>query len=578
MADDATPIPAGTVGEPVRVEGLRGLWLLVRKGLRCLYNYRFVVLNQSLFKVVFSALFMLLTLAGLFAVFYAGFEFLDQIGGVGVMIINRLFALFFFGLGILLILSSTITSYTTYYQSPEMPYLLLRPLHLRDVLTYKYGETVVMSSWAFFFIILPFVGAYATYESLSIWFTLWTLLFSVPFALLCCALGTLLTFVMVRYLPRGKPLALLVTAFLAGMGLVALAAVQGVLRDTGSDHRLLLSRLVPGFQLTSHPIWPSYWVAEGMMTMSRGQWTRGILFFALLGSWVLALGMAVRAVGELLFYDCWQRVLGAGSRISRKPVMLRSLDSLLQRVLPSDFRALLMKDLRVFLRDPAQWSQGLIFYGILGLYFVNLRNLQYHTLSEEWRNVIAFLNVFSVAAVMCSVGARFVYPQLSLEGHGFWIVGMSPVTMTRVLIAKFSSALAVLGTVSVALMAVSVRMLGVDPGIQTAALVIAVCMSVAVAGMATGFGALFIDLKQRNPAAIISSFGGTLNLVLTLGFMFAAILPFAALYHLHIGGRLPTHSHQTAVLGAYAYLAAITAAATITPLLLGSRSLRSREY
>jgi len=42
-----------------------------------------------------------------------------------------------------------------------------------------------------------------------------------------------------------------------------------------------------------------------------------------------------------------------------------------------------------------------------------------------------------LSAVMCSVGARFVYPQLSLEGHGFWIVGMSPVTMGRVLFSKF---------------------------------------------------------------------------------------------------------------------------------------------
>jgi ABC-2 type transport system permease protein len=572
---DAHPIrPA----ETTRVEGFRGLLLLLRKGLRYVYNYRFVVMDQSLFKVVFSTLFMTVTLACLFGVFYAGFEFLDQIGGVGVMIINRLFALFFFGLGILLILSSTITSYTTYYQSPEMPYLLLRPLHLRDVLTYKYGQTVLMSSWAFFFIILPFVGAYAAYESLSIWFTVWTLLYSVPFALLCCALGTLITFVMVRYLPRGKPLALLVTAFLAGMGLAVLGAVQGVLRDTGTDQMLLLSRLVPGFQLTSHPIWPSYWVAEGMMTMSRGQWGRGMLFLALLSSWVLVLGMAIRAAGVRLFYDGWQQVLSAGSRTSRKPVMLRSLDTLLRWVLPTDFRALLMKDLRVFLRDPAQWSQGLIFYGILGLYFVNLRNLQYHTLSEQWRNIIAFLNVFSVAAVMCSVGARFIYPQLSLEGQGFWIVGMSPVTMGRVLLAKFAAALVVLGSVSVVLMAVSVRMLGVDPGVQTAALAIAVCMSIAVAGMAIGFGAVFIDLKQRNPAAIISSFGGTLNLVLTLGFMFAAILPFAALYHLHIGGRLPTHAHQIAVNAAYGYLAVITATAASIPLLLGRHSLRIREF
>jgi ABC-2 type transport system permease protein len=135
---------------------------------------------------------------------------------------------------------------------------------------------------------------------------------------------------------------------------------------------------------------------------------------------------------------------------------------------------------------------------------------------------------------MCSVGARFVYPQLSLEGHGLWIVGMSPVTMGRVLFSKFFSAWQVLAAVSFTLMYLSVEMLRVDSGIKFAALAIALAMACSVSGMSTGFGALFLDLKQRNPAAIMSSFGGTLNLVMSLGFMFVVIVPVAALYHLHI--------------------------------------------
>ena len=68
---------------------------------------------------------------GLWFLFYGGFRFLDVMGGVGLMIINRLFALFFLGLGMLLVLSSSITAYTTLFQSREMPYLLLRPLHFQ---------------------------------------------------------------------------------------------------------------------------------------------------------------------------------------------------------------------------------------------------------------------------------------------------------------------------------------------------------------------------------------------------------------------------------------------------------------
>jgi ABC-2 type transport system permease protein len=362
------------------------------------------------------------------------------------------------------------------------------------------------------------------------------------------------------------------------MGFLTLRAVQGVLQDAGSDSMLLLSKLIPGFQLTSHPLWPSYWVAEGMMSMSRGQWSRGLMFFALLSSWVLVLNIWIRSAGTALFYDGWQKVLSSATRVGHKPVMLAPLERFLRGFTPTDFRALLMKDVRVFLRDPAQWSQGLIFYGILGLYFINLRNLQYHTLSEEWRNVIAFLNVFSVSAVMCSVGARFIYPQLSLEGQGFWIVGMSPVTMGRVLVSKFVAALSVLLMISVGLMFLSVQMLRVDPGIRFSAMAISVAMSLSVAGMSTGLGAVFIDLKQRNPAAIISSFGGTLNLVLSLAFMFFAIVPFAAVFHFQTGGRIGMDAHLTVVRSTYVYLVGITLITTAVPLLLGRRSLREREF
>ena len=101
-----------------RLDGFRGLSLLLRKGCRYLFNYRRVAMDQSRFKLIFSGSFMVMTLLALYGIFYGLFYFLDSFGGVGVMIINRLFALFFFGLGMLLTLSSTITAYSTFYQSP----------------------------------------------------------------------------------------------------------------------------------------------------------------------------------------------------------------------------------------------------------------------------------------------------------------------------------------------------------------------------------------------------------------------------------------------------------------------------
>jgi len=167
---------------------------------------------------------------------------------------------------------------------------------------------------------------------------------------------------------------------------------------------------------------------------------------------------------------------------------------------------------------------------------------------------------------------------LSLEGQGFWIVGMSPVTMGRVLASKFVAAVTVLLFVSVILMYLSVEMLQVFTGVKTAALAIALTMSFAVAGMSTGLGAVFLDLKQRNPAAIISSFGGTLNLVFSLLFMFMAIIPFAGIYHFRSSGHLHGIWFTNGVAAAYIYLFLITLIAVWLPLTLGRKSLLAREF
>lgn len=556
---------------------MTGLPLLIRKGLRVGGHYVRSLRDQSVFKVGFTVIFTLGCMLGLFFLFYGGFRFLDGLGGVGLLVIRQLFALFFFGLGGILVMSSGISAYSTMYQSREVPYLLLRPVSLGDIILYKYLEAALMSSWAFFVVIIPYVAAYASYEKLSPWFSLWTLVFSLPFVLLCAVVGTTLCILLVRILPRGRNLMLLIGLLIAGVLAWVGHSVHGAVAGSTSDNAVLLQKLIPGFALAAHPLWPSHWVAEGIMSMSQQRWGRGLCFLLLLISYVGVGAMLVHRLGVRLFYDGWQRVIGTGRRglaESRVVAMLhRSLG-----FLPHDFRAMFFKDMRVFFRDPAQWTQGLIFFGILGFYFVNLRNLQYHTLPEAFRNLIAFLNIFSVSAVMCAVGARFVFPQLSLEGQGFWIVGMSPVTMGRVLFTKFLTSSFIMMSISMVLMLLSMHMLNVDSDVKVVSLMIAVAMSFGLSGLATGLGGIFMDLKQRNPAAIISSFGGTLNLVLSLVFVLCVIFPFAVVFHFDVKLNGGLGWFRFGVGAAFASMVLATILATMVPLGLARRSLDARDY
>ena len=99
--------------------------------------------------------------------------------------------------------------------------------------------------------------------------------------------------------------------------------------------------------------------------------------------------------------------------------------------LPRPIRLLILKDLRTFRRDPAQWSQFLIFFGLLAFYFLNIRRLGYDVQSPYWRNLVSFLNLAVTALILSTFTSRFIFPLLSLEGRNFWVLGLLPLRRER---------------------------------------------------------------------------------------------------------------------------------------------------
>ena len=538
-------------------------------------NLRRLLRRESVFKVVFILAFAFGLMGGFFALFLDAFRFLSALGGASFMITRRLFSLFFLGLGVMLALSNIVTSYSTLFRSRETSFLLTSPVDIRSLVTYKYLESTLLSSWAFLFLIIPFTAAYTLHEELGLIFAFWTAAFSIPFVLLCGGLGTLIALLAVRWMPRGRLFRIGAIAAVVALTLRPLLDFRPVnLQDQPS---FVLNRLLPGLQLASHPLAPNHWSAEGILLLSGGDFARGGMFWLTLVANTLVLALLIQWLGTRTFFPAWQRVAGEGGARRRPAELLGWLQPAL-RFLPHDIRGMILKDIRAFLRDPLQWSQALIFFGLLAIYFGSFRSFRYDALPDVWRNLIVFLNIFSVASVICSLASRFVFPQLSLEGHSFWILGVAPTGMRRILITKFLLAATAIILVSASLMGLATWMLQVGPALKAISIGLAVAISLAVSAMATGLGAIFLDLKQPNPVAIISGFGGTMNLALSLGLMLTSILPFGLLWHWHLQGRISDTVFVRGNLAAAAWLGILTLLATVIPLWLGARSLARREY
>src|SRR6185436_2535159 len=154
-----------------------------------------------------------------------------------------------------------------------------------------------------------------------------------------------------------------------------------------------------------------------------------------------------------------QREATAKRQRDRKASLLERALNLLN-VFSQPTAALVLKDIRLFWRDPGQWIQFMIFFGLLCIYVLNLRNVAFNFPNPFWEVMISYLNLAASALTLSTLTTRFVFPQFSLEGRRLWILGLAPVGLRRVIHQKFWLSCVTASVITVSLMAASSLTLG----------------------------------------------------------------------------------------------------------------------
>jgi ABC-2 type transport system permease protein len=342
-----------------------------------------------------------------------------------------------------------------------------------------------------------------------------------PFVIIPALLGSWIIMFFVRFL--GRPIVRRSLIFLAVATIITLIVVVKPVTEaeTAGEH---FGEIFRHTRVSLNPFLPSAWLAKSVLGWSEGLPRQGWFFFLMLMSNAL-MGLVVgfEVVGRC-FYASWAAALASRAEQSMRRFearRVRSRRSLLERVvdlarpISGPGAALILKDIRLFWRDPAQWIQFMIFFGLLCIYVLNLRNISVSITSQFWETMISDLNLAATALTLSTLTTRFVFPQFSLEGRRIWILGLSPIGLQNVLLQKFwMSFLAALG-ITASLMVTSSVMLGL-PWSKVLFFVGAITvMSASLCGIAVGLSALFPNFKEENPSKIVSGFGGTLCLVIS---------------------------------------------------------------
>lgn len=454
--------------------------------------------------------------------FHAGLKFLYNFPLVGSLLSQRVLFLIFGFFFVMLMFSNLVIGYTTLFRNRETAWFLTLPVRPTQIYQWKFFEALVVSSWALIFLSAPMMLAYGQVRHVPWTFYLQVAALYVPFVVLPALLGSWAVVLLARYASGRRTKMFL----LAGCALALIWLFVGVKPATepvSQNEALTFEGLLRHTRASLNPYLPSAWVARATLAWSDGLARQGWFYFCLLLSNAL-MGMMVgfEVVGRG-FHASWAATFAsraarslAKAEARRRGPARRSLLELtaeIPRRLSRPGTALLVKDIRLFWRDPTQWTQFMIFFGLLCIYVANLRNVAANFDSPFWEMVIAYLNLAACALTLSTLTTRFVFPQFSLEGRRIWILGLAPFGLRKVLFQKFWFAFFITALITGVVMMVSCRILHFSAWKTAAFLAAIVLMSATLSGMAAGLGALFPNFREDNPSKIVSGFGGTLCLV-----------------------------------------------------------------
>jgi ABC-2 type transport system permease protein len=510
-----------------------------------------------------------------------------QVELVGVLIPRKMMSLVLLILVSILLISTTISSFSIFYLSDDLVLLFSTPVPLGPLYYARFLEMTLHASWMVVFFGLPVFLAYgAVYSAPATFYLLVALLFP-AFILIPSALGAIIAAVLTRLFSARRSRDLLIVMVLAGF--VFLYLVLRAMQPEKLLEEESFGTLVEFLQMFSAPesrYLPTLWMTEALYPTLVPRPVSGAL--PALGVWTTASALVVISgwVGTALYKNAYARAqegrlrwrMGAGKAAdaARGRFMggwLDRLGGLLGRLTGS----LLVKDLRVFMRDTSQWLQLLLLGALAAVYILNFIYLKVANFS--WFTLYTVNHVL-MGLVISGIAVRFVFPAVSLEGRAFWIVRSAPIRVSAFLHSKLLIHFFPLATLAVFLSVLSCTVIGIPLVFVAISVALMLTMTLGVCALGVGIGAVHPRFTAENPAKIPTGIGGVVFMIASMSyvivFLLASFYPTFVLYTVPLRPENPIH-RPFWMFSSLVILILLGVGAAWAPMALGRRKLQKLE-
>jgi ABC-2 type transport system permease protein len=461
----------------------------------------------------------------------------------------------------MIFMSSMINGLSSFYLSQNLPFLYSLPVPRWRVLAVKYLETWSTSCYLVLLFLACFLFAYARSFHLGWSHYVNSVLLLILFTASPVALGVASLSVLIRFFPVRRihqVVSLFAGVFLGALVIaVRMMKPERLLSPSNTDDFV---RLIKDLTVPSLNHLPSSWAAHIVV---YGAGPHILLLLATAAGSIALLAVVLRAIYDKAFiYSSESRSLKGKPRAMRRS----------PRKSRGAVASLIIKDLRLFMRDATQWSQLLLLAALVIVYLLNIKNLAIQLPMVRW--VVSFINLGLAGFVLAALSVRFLFPSVSMEGRSFWIIRTIPISFRTLLWCKYVIYFPPFLLFAQVLVYFSNRILAVPAFFIVLSTLNILGVAFALTGLAIGIGALMPDFRTDHPSQIAVGPGGVLYMLLSfvyLGAMLMIQLRPVWFYVINSSDRI--HGALYAV-GAVV----LTLSVGLIPMELGARRLAKQEH
>jgi ABC-2 type transport system permease protein len=531
------------------------------------------------------AVFGILFWAALFALFWWGINTMYGVEIGGPFILRKLLDILMLSLFGLLCFSSTVTALSSFYLSEDLELLLSLPISRAHFFFGRMIDTLMQSAWMPIVLALPILISYGIVYGAGWHFYPIMLLSLLMFTLIPCSIGILVSSILVSAFPARR-----IRESLMIVGVVAMVTIFIWLRSlrperlANTENFESVADYVAELQTPLPLLSPPSWSAKVILATLSGQ-TIPLLELGLLVSGAFAFVGVARWVSTALYDDGRSKAQEARVARMAKSNLLNAFIRIWTKPLAPLAKVIVSKDIRCFLRDPAQWTQIFLVGSIVVIALISVAALPVETFKGPWMrpwiNALSFLILALVGFVMAALAARFQFSAVSIEGRGFWVIRTSPISADEYLKSKLWPGLVPMFVVGELLAVSSSAILRAEPALIGTAIFTAAGLSIALSGLAVGMGAMYPDFKADNASKLAASPSGVLYMVFALSAVFGTLILESYPVYLFISSSLRQVPLQTGQIVIISFFAICTMllwyACYRIPMQYGARMLWERE-